>query len=77
MVDRRGTALTARSTGTNRHDSSVFEELVESSPLIYRPRGRVRKRPVKLYADKAYDIPRHWRFLYRRRIALTGADSSE
>lgn len=68
-------------TGANRHDSLVFEALIDTIPAITRPRGRPRKRPEKLHADKAYDIPRCRRFLRRRhikvRIARKGIDTSE
>ncbi len=57
-----------------------FEALIDAVPLINQPSGQRRKRPVKLHADKAYDIPRCRRFLHRRRIqvriARTGIDSS-
>lgn len=81
IVDRRGTPLALRITGANRHDSALFEEVVDAIPPIRRPRGRPRQRPVKLHADKAYDIPRCRRFLHRRhikvRIARKGVDTSE
>ena len=68
-------------TGANRHDSAVFEELVDGIPAIKRPRGRPRKRPAKLHADKAYDIPRCRHALSRRhikiRIARKGIDTSD
>jgi len=79
VVDRRGTPLAVCLTGANRHDSTVFEALVDAIPPIRRPRGRPRKRPSKLHADKAYDIPRCRRFLHRRhikvRIARKGIES--
>ena len=80
MVDRRGVPLAARLSGANRHESTVFEELLDAVPPIKRPSGRRRKRPDKLHADKAYDIPRCRRALTRRRIkvriARKGKDSS-
>jgi transposase len=55
--------------------------MVDGIPPIKRRRGRPRTRPIKLHADKAYDIPRCRRFLHRRhikvRIARKGVDSSE
>ena len=67
-------------TGANRHDSAVFEERLDAVPPIKRPSGQRRKRPEKLHADKAYDIPRCRRALSRRRvkvrIARQGIDSS-
>ncbi len=81
MVDRNGVPLTVVLTGANAHDSTVFEELVDAVEPIKRPgRGRPRKRPEKLHADKAYDSPRCRRFLHRRRIrvriARKGIESS-
>ncbi len=68
-------------TGANRHDSVVFEELLDAVPPIMQPNGRQRKRPDKAHADKAYDIPRCRRALSARhvrdRIAPKGIDSSK
>ncbi len=48
---------------------------------IRRPRGRPRKRPEKLHADKGYDFSRCRKALRKRgiksRIARRGVDSSE
>lgn len=80
MVDRHGTPLATRLTGANRHDSVVFEMLVDAIPPIARPSGQRRRRPAKLHADKAYDIPRCRAFLRQRgiadRIARKGVDGS-
>jgi transposase len=81
VVDRRGTPLTWHLTGANRHDSAVFETLVDGIPAIRRPSGQRRRRPRKLHADKAYDIPRCRRALSRRhiriRIARKGIETSQ
>jgi transposase len=81
IVDRRGTPLALRITGANRHDSALFAEVVDAIPSIRRPRGRPRKRPVKLHADKGYDYPRCRQALTRRhitvRIARKGIESKE
>lgn len=67
-------------TGANRHDSAVFEEVLDAVPPIKQPSGQRRKRPDKLHADKAYDIPRCRQALSQRhiriRIARKGRDSS-
>jgi IS5 family transposase len=59
----------------------VFEEVLDAIPPIKQPNGRRRKRPAKLHADKACDIPRCRQALRRRRIrcriARKGVDSSE
>lgn len=79
--DRHGIPLASLLTGANRHDSMVFEDLVDAVPPIAQPSGQRRKRPAKLHADKAYDIPRCRRFLHRHRIkvriARKGIDSSQ
>ena len=82
MVDRTGIPLAAMITAANVHDSMVFEELIDAIEPIKRPgRGRPRKRPEKLYADKAYDDKKCARALGRRgikrRIARKGIESSE
>jgi transposase len=50
-------------------------------PVKVPSRGRPRRRPVKLHADKAYDNRRVRRYLRRRgitaRIARRGIDSSQ
>ncbi len=68
-------------TAANVHDSTVFEELVDSVLPVKGKRGRPRKRPDKLHADKGYDYPRCRHACRRRgivpRIARRGTDSSE
>ena len=80
MGDRGGIPLAALLTGANRHDSVVFDELLDAIPPIKRPSGQRRKRPAKLHADKGYDYPRCRQALRRRhiqvRIARKGIDSS-
>jgi hypothetical protein len=59
----------------------VFEQLLDAIPPIRQANGRRRKRPDKVHADKAYDIPRCRRALTTRhiriRIARKGIDSSQ
>jgi transposase len=69
-------------SAANVHDSMVFEELIDAVAPIKRPgRGRPRKRPEKLHADKAYDDKKCNRALRRRRIksriARKGIESSQ
>jgi transposase len=69
-------------TAANVHDSKVFEELVDAAGPDKRPgKGRPRRRPEKLHADKAYDFACCRAVLRRRgiksRIARRGKDSSE
>ena len=81
LTERRGIPLVARITGANRHESVVFEGVIDAVPPIKRPTGHRRRRPDKLHADKAYDIPRCRRALTRRhikvRIARKGVESKE
>ena len=82
LTDRNGVPLAVVLTAANVHDSKVFEELVDAVEAIkLTGRGRPRKRPEKLHADKAYDYPRCRQFLRKRgikaRIARRGVESSE
>lgn len=45
-------------TGANRHDSVVFESLVDALPAVAGKRGRPRRWPAKLHGDKGYDFAR-------------------
>jgi transposase len=69
-------------TAANVHDSMVFEELLDAVESIKGPgRGRPRRRPEKVHADKAYDDKKCKSALRRRgiksRIARKGIESSE
>jgi IS5 family transposase len=82
VVDREGIPLSVTHTAANVHDSKVLEEAVDAISPIRKPRrGRPRKRPNKLHADKAYDFPRCREALRKRgitpRIARRGVESSE
>ena len=81
-VDRTGIPLAALITAANVHDSRAFEPLLDAIPPVRREReGRPRRRPEKMYADKAYDVRRCRAYLRQRgiacRIARKGVDSSE
>ncbi len=82
MVDREGTPLACLLSGANQHDSTMLEPLLDAVPPIRTGRrGRPRRRPAKLHADKGYDYPALRRALRARgitpRIARRGIDSSE
>ena len=70
-----------RQTGANRHESLVFEEVLDAVSPIKQPNGRRRQRPAKLHTDKGYAYPRCRTALTRRhikvRIARKGVDSSQ
>ena len=80
LTDATGLPLAVLVTGANVHDCKVFEELLDAVPPVRGRRGRPRKRPEKLHADKGYDFPFCRRELHRRRIkfriARRGKDSS-
>ncbi len=81
ITDANGVPLAVQLTAANVHDSRVFENLIDAVPPVRQRRGRPRRRPAKLHADKAYDVPRCREALRRRRIkariARRGVDSSE
>jgi len=81
LTDRDGIPLAALLSGANRHDSVLFEDLIDAVPPIKRPSGQRRRRPDKLHADKGYDFRRCREALCRRhvaaRIARRGVDSGE
>ncbi len=81
IVDGRGTPLAIRHTAANRHETTMVEELVDAVPAIRWPRGRPRRRPGKLRADKAYDSQANRTHLRKRgilsRIARRGRESSQ
>ena len=55
IVDGYGTPLAIEHTGANVHDSNMAIPLVDAIEPIKRPRGRPRKRPERVFADRAYD----------------------
>lgn len=82
LVTADGLPLAVTITGANRHDSMLVEPILDGlAPIKGRDRGRPRRRPVKLHADKAYDNRRVRRYQRRRRITARiprlGVDSSE
>jgi IS5 family transposase len=51
----------------------LFEPLLDTNPGVSRRRGRrgrPRRRPEKLHADKGYDFPRCRSYLHRRGIKV-------
>ncbi|QBG96097.1 IS5 family transposase [Xanthomonas oryzae] len=81
IVDRNGVPLAVCVTGANRHDSIVFEDLLDALPEIGGKPGRARRWPGKLHADKAYDIDRCRNALKQRgiiaRIARKGIERND
>jgi IS5 family transposase len=82
VVDRRGIALAVIHSAANVRDLKALEEVVDAiEPIRRSRRGRPRKRPKKLHADKGYDFPRCPKGLRKRgitpRIARWGIESRE
>ena len=82
MVERKGIPLAVVMSAANVHDSRMMLEAVDAiEPIKCCRRGRPRKRPKKLHADKAYDSAPLRAELRRRgitpRIARKGVESSE
>ena len=69
LTDANGTPLSAILTGANRHDVTQLLPLVDGVPPVRGRPGRPRRRPERLYADRAYDSQQHRRALRTRHIA--------
>jgi transposase len=80
LTDQAGLPLTTLISAANTHDSQLLLPLADGLPAIRGRRGRPRRRPRKLHADKAYDQPTLRAGLRRRgitaRLARRGVDSS-
>ena len=59
LVDQNGIPLSVEMTAANLHEGQRFLPMLDSVPPIRRPRGRPRRRPKKLHADKAYEDRAH------------------
>ena len=81
LVDRAGLPLAVLLTAANLHDSKALNDLVDAVRPVRQRRGRPRRRPHKLHADKGYDYPRCRRDLRARgivpRIARRGIETSQ
>jgi transposase len=64
----RGTPLAVSLTGGNRNDITQLIPLVDAIPPVRGRRGRPRRRPRKLYGDRAYHSRQGRRELRRRGI---------
>ncbi|MFD6819892.1 IS5 family transposase [Streptomyces sp. NPDC060085] len=76
IVDRYGTPLAVSLTSGNRHDVTQLIPLLDAIPPIRGLRGRARRRPRRLFADRGYDYDRYRRLIRARgvtpRIARKG-----
>jgi transposase len=80
MVDRKGVPLAVTLSGANVPDGKKMLETVDAVAPVRGQRGRPRRRPQKLHADKAYDSGPLRAALRQRgitpRIARRGVESS-
>ena len=81
IVDGAGLPLAALVSAANTHDSRLLVPLVDRVGPVRGRVGRPRRRPVRLYADKAYDFSRCRQALRARgitaRIARRKVQSSQ
>lgn len=59
ITEGGGIPLTVTLTGGNRHDVTQLMPLLEAIPPVRGRRGRPRRRPETLFADRAYDSDKH------------------
>ena len=69
LTDANGIPLSATLTGAHRHDVTQLLPLVDGVPPVRGRRGRPRRRPRRLYGDRAYSSQRHRKALRERHIA--------
>ncbi|MFD0508730.1 IS5 family transposase [Streptomyces chiangmaiensis] len=67
IVDTHGIPLAATLTGGNRNDVTQLLPLIHAVPPIRGKRGRPRRRPDAVYADRGYDHD-----IYRRQVRDLG-----
>lgn len=67
ITDAAGTPLAIEHTAANVHDSQMAIALVDAIPRIKGPDGTRRRRPVTVFADRAYDAEEKIRKPLRRR----------
>ena len=68
ITDAQGVPLAVKLTGANRHDVTQLIPLVDAIPPIRGRRGRPRRRPQRVQADRAYDAENRRRELRQRGI---------
>lgn len=67
ITDAAGTPLAIEHTAANVHESQLAIALVDAIPRIKQPDGTRRRRPVTVFADRAYDAEEKIRNALRRR----------
>ena len=64
----RGNPLVAQTSAGNVNDISRFVSLIDAVPPVRGRRGRPKRRPARVYGDRAYHSREVRRALRRRRI---------
>ncbi|MDT0479592.1 IS5 family transposase [Streptomyces doebereineriae] len=67
ITEAHGIPLAASLTGGNRNDVTQLMPLIEAVPPVRGRRGRPRRRPDRLYADRGYDHDK-----YRKQVRAVG-----
>lgn len=68
LTEGQGVPLACSVTAANEHDVTQLKPLVEAVPPVRGQAGRPRRRPDRLYGDRAYDSQPHRRWLRERGI---------
>ena len=68
LSEGHGLPMAAVVTGANTHDVTQIIALVDAVPSVRGKVGHPRRRPVRLYADRAYDSKAHRQALRSRGI---------
>ncbi|WP_424537036.1 IS5 family transposase [Sphaerisporangium viridialbum] len=68
IADGNGIPLAFSLTGGNRNDVTQLIPLLKALPAVKGRRGRPRKRPACLYADRGYDHDKYRRLVWRTGI---------
>jgi transposase len=69
IVEAHGIPLAATLTGGNRNDVTQLIPLIQAVPPIKGKRGRPRRRPDTVYADRGYDHDKYRRLV--RELGIT------
>ena len=67
LIEAHGIPLQASLTGGNRNDVTQLMLLIQDIPPVRGRRGRPRRRPDTVYADRAYDHDK-----YRKQVRAVG-----
>jgi transposase len=68
LTEGAGIPLSTSLTGGNRNDVTQLLPLIDKIPPVRGRRGRPRRRPAELYADRAYDHDKHRKLVRTRGI---------